>query len=113
MRPTYNRVKRVNARSEGPNPGATARQGAYGENWFNARFTTSPTSNKCLTKVEFQIVLGPVGEARHRDGVSAQPGWGWTSGEGVVISFPTRHREQPELISWKVPRAWGYGVPSQ
>jgi hypothetical protein len=97
--------------------GATTRQDNYGANWFSARLTTAPASNKCLTKIEFQIVLGPVGEEyplhATASGLSVQPGWGWTGGDGVVVSFPTRHHEQPELISWKVAGAWGYAVPSQ
>lgn len=92
--------------------GATVRQAAYGGNWFDVRFTNSPAATKCLTKVEFEIVLGPVGKEHtvHAtgSGFSAGPGWGWATGKGLAVSFPTRHGEEPELISWKVSRAWGY-----
>ena len=97
--------------------GATASQGMSGENWFNARFTSSPDSNKCLTKIEFEIVLGPVDEEytvhASISGLSVPPGSGWTSYNGPTASFSTRHHERPELISWKVARAWGYKLPTK
>lgn len=92
--------------------GATVEQAAYGTNWLDVRFTNSPAATKCLTKVEFEIVLGPVGKEHtvHAtgSGFSAGPGWGWATGKGLAVSFPTRHGEEPELISWKVSKAWGY-----
>jgi hypothetical protein len=95
--------------------GATVEQAAYGTNWFDVRFTNSPAATKCLTKVEFEIVLGPVGKEHTvhptASGLSAGPGWGWTTGKGLAVSFPMPHGEEPELISWKVSKAWGYKLP--
>lgn len=85
----------------------------------------SNNSSKCLSKVEFEITLASnssntpgqqyVVHVTRR--ITLGPGWGWTNDpysfsirQEVLAATDPRHTF-PDLVSWKVAKAWGFVLP--